>query len=248
SGRRDAARRPRRAAVDRANAQGCTRRDCGDRKVGRRQRRHARRPDPGGRRRRARLAARGLSREAGGRGRGAGAPRGRSDEVGRRPEVGDVTDRPRLIALDSVAPAPAGLQAAADVLRAGGAVAFPTETFYGLAAAALDPASVKRIFALKGRPDSKPLLVLVDSVAMAETVPHVSEPARALMKRYWPGALTIVLPARAIVPSDVTAGTGTLGVRVSSHPIAHGLVRTLGEPLTAPSANPSGLEPPTTAD
>src|SRR4029450_2661605 len=121
-----------------------------------------------------------------------------------------------------------------------------TETFYGLAAAALDPASVKRIFALKGRPDSKPLLVLVDSVAMAETVAHVSEPARALMKRYWPGALTFVLPARPIVPRDVTAGAGTLGVRVSSHPIAHGLVRTLGEPVTAPSANPSGLEPPTT--
>jgi L-threonylcarbamoyladenylate synthase len=157
-----------------------------------------------------------------------------------------VTDRPRVISLDSMAPAPAGLRAATDVLRAGGAVAFPTETFYGLAAA-LDPASVKRIFALKGRPDSKPLLVLVDSVAMAETVAHVSEPARALMKRYWPGALTFVLPARPIVPRDVTAGTGTLGVRVSSHPIAHGLVRTLGEPVTAPSANPSGLEPPTTA-
>jgi L-threonylcarbamoyladenylate synthase len=158
-----------------------------------------------------------------------------------------VTDRPRVISLDPMAPAPAGLRAATDVLRAGGAVAFPTETFYGLAAAALDPASVKRIFALKGRPDSKPLLVLVDSVAMAETVAHVGEPARALMKRYWPGALTLVLPARAIVPADVTAGTGTLGVRVSSHPIAYGLVRTLGEPVTAPSANPSGREPPTTA-
>ena len=158
-----------------------------------------------------------------------------------------MTDRPRLISLDPVAPAPAGLRAATDILRAGGAVAFPTETFYGLAAAALDPASVKRIFALKGRPDSKPLLVLVDSVAMAETVAHVSEPARALMKRYWPGALTLVLPARAIVPADVMAGTRTLGVRVSSHPIAHALVRTLGEPMTAPSANPSGLEPPTTA-
>jgi L-threonylcarbamoyladenylate synthase len=158
-----------------------------------------------------------------------------------------VTDRPHAISLDPMAPAPAGLRAATDVLRAGGAVAFPTETFYGLAAAALDPASVKRIFALKGRPDSKPLLVLVDSVAMAETVAHVGEPARALMKRYWPGALTLVLPARAIVPADVTAGTGTLGVRVSSHPIAHGLVRTLGEPVTAPSANPSGREPPTTA-
>jgi len=134
-----------------------------------------------------------------------------------------------------------------DVLRAGGAVAFPTETFYGLAAAALDPASVKRIFALKGRPDSKPLLVLVDSIAMAETVAHVGHAARALMDRYWPGALTLVLPARAIVPPDVTAGTGTLGVRMSSHPIACGLVRALGEPVTAPSANPAGFEPPTTA-
>ena len=158
-----------------------------------------------------------------------------------------MTERPRVVQVDPMAPAPAGLRAAADVLRAGGAVAFPTETFYGLAAAALDPASVKRIFALKGRPDSKPLLVLVDSVAMAETVAHVADPARALMDRYWPGALTLVLPARTIVPSDVTAGTGTLGVRISSHPVAHGLVRMLGEPVTAPSANPSGLEPPTTA-
>src|SRR5262249_13952552 len=152
-----------------------------------------------------------------------------------------------VISLDPMAPAPAGLRAATDALRGGAAVAFPTETFYGLAAAALDRASVKRIFALKGRPDSKPLLVLVDSLVMAETVAHVSEPARDLMKRYWPGALTLVMPARAIVPSDVTAGTGTVGVRVSSHPIAHGLVRTLGEPVTAPSANPSGLAPPTTA-
>ncbi|PYM78107.1 MAG: threonylcarbamoyl-AMP synthase [Candidatus Rokuibacteriota bacterium] len=158
-----------------------------------------------------------------------------------------MTERPRVVQVDPMAPAPAGLRAAADVLRAGGAVAFPTETFYGLAAAALDPASVKRIFALKGRPDSRPLLVLVDSVAMAETVAHVADPARALMDRYWPGALTLVLPARTIVPSDVTAGTGTLGVRISSHPVAHGLVRMLGEPVTAPSANPSGLEPPTTA-
>src|SRR5262249_61894081 len=86
-----------------------------------------------------------------------------------------------------------------------------------------------------------------DSSRMAEAVAHVIRAARALMERCWPGALTLVLPARAIVPSDVTAGTGTLGVRVSPHPIAHGLVRTLGEPLTAPSANPSGLEPPTTA-
>ncbi|HYS17831.1 MAG TPA: L-threonylcarbamoyladenylate synthase [Candidatus Binatia bacterium] len=155
--------------------------------------------------------------------------------------------RPRVAAVDPVAPPRATLRAAADILRAAGVVAFPTETFYGLAAAALDPASVKRIFELKGRPESKPLLVLVDSVAMAETVAHVTAPARDLMARYWPGALTLVLPARAHVPSGVTAGTGTLGLRLSPHPVARGLVELLGEPVTAPSANPHGLAPPTTA-
>lgn len=155
--------------------------------------------------------------------------------------------RPRVIAVDPVAPTRVALETAADVLRAGGVVAFPTETFYGLGAAALDPAPVKRIFELKGRPESKPLLVLVDSVAMAERVAYVTDEARDLMARYWPGALTLVLPARADVPPEITAGSGTLGVRVSSHPAARGLVEALGEPVTAPSANPNGLAPPTTA-
>ena len=157
-------------------------------------------------------------------------------------------ERSRVIVVDPVAPARASLRAAADTLRAGGVVAIPTETFYGLAAAALDAGSVRRIFELKGRPDSKPLLVLVDSVAMAKTVAHVTDAARDLMARYWPGALTLVLPALAVVPSVVTAGTGTLGVRLSPHPIARGLVELLGEPVTAPSANPNGMAPPTTAD
>jgi L-threonylcarbamoyladenylate synthase len=154
---------------------------------------------------------------------------------------------PRVVAVDPVAPARAALRAATDTLRAGGLVAFPTETFYGLAAPALDSGSVKRIFELKGRPESKPLLVLVASVAMVETVARVTAPARDLMARYWPGALTLVLPALASVPSVVTAGTGTLGVRLSSHPIARGLAELLGEPVTAPSANPNGLAPATTA-
>jgi len=156
-------------------------------------------------------------------------------------------ERSRVITVDPVAPTRATLRAAADTLRAGGVVALPTETFYGLAAAALDAGSVRRIFELKGRPESKPLLVLVASVAMAETVAHVTPPARGLMTRYWPGALTLVLPALATVPSVVTAGTGTLGVRLSPHPIARGLVELLGEPVTAPSANPNGLAPPTSA-
>jgi len=156
-------------------------------------------------------------------------------------------DGARVLAVDPVAPTRAALRAAADTLRAGGVLALPTETFYGLAVAALDVGAVRRVFELKGRPESKPLLVLVDSVAMAETVAHVTAPARDLMKRYWPGALTLVMPARASVPSVVTAGSGTLGVRLSPHPIARGLVELLGEPVTAPSANPNGLPPPTTA-
>jgi L-threonylcarbamoyladenylate synthase len=159
-----------------------------------------------------------------------------------------VTDAeyPRVVAVDPVVPARAPLRAATDTLRAGGVVAFPTETFYGLAAPALDSGSVRRIFELKGRPESKPLLVVVASVAMVETVAQVTAPARDLMMRYWPGALTLVLPARASVPAIVTAGTGTLGVRLSPHPIARGLAELLGEPVTAPSANPNGLPPPTT--
>ena len=156
-------------------------------------------------------------------------------------------DGARVLTVDPVAPTRAALRAAADTLRAGGVLALPTETFYGLAVAALDVGAVRRVFELKGRPESKPLLVLVDSVAMAETVAHVTAPARDLMKRYWPGALTLVMPARDTVPSVVTAGSGTLGVRLSPHPIARGLVELLGEPVTAPSANPNGLPPPATA-
>ena len=156
-------------------------------------------------------------------------------------------ERSRVVPVDPVAPSRATLRSAADILRGGGVVALPTETFYGLAAAARDASAVKRIFQLKGRPDSKPLLVLVDSVAMAETVASVTPAARDLMARYWPGALTLVLPALPVVPSVVTAGTGTLGVRLSPHPIARGLVELLGAPVTAPSANPNGLAPPTSA-
>jgi L-threonylcarbamoyladenylate synthase len=153
----------------------------------------------------------------------------------------------RVVAIDDVAPTRVALRAAANTLRAGGVVALPTETFYGLAVPALDAGAVRKIFKLKGRPDTKPLLALVDSVAMAESVACVTPAARDLMLRYWPGALTLVLRAHAHVPSVVTAGTGTLGVRLSSQPIARGLVELLGEPVTAPSANPDGLAPPTTA-
>ena len=154
----------------------------------------------------------------------------------------------RVVAVDPRAPAAAAVEAAAAVLRADGLVAFPTETFYGLGAAALRPAAVRRIFDVKGRPEGKPLLVLVDSIAMVERLTTDVPPrARALMDRYWPGALTLVLRARADVPFEITAGSGTIGVRLSAHAVARALVTALGGPVTAPSANLSGRPAPTTA-
>ena len=156
-------------------------------------------------------------------------------------------DRTRVVRVDPATPDRGALGDAARVLARGGVIAFPTETFYGLGATALDRAAVRRIFELKGRPETKPVLLLVDSVAMAEALGGVGAPGRALMARHWPGALTLVLRARPGVPEEVTAGTGTVGVRLSPHPVALGLVRALAAPVTAPSANPSGLEAPTTA-
>jgi L-threonylcarbamoyladenylate synthase len=140
------------------------------------------------------------------------------------------------------------LARAAAVLRDGGLVAFPTETFYGLGARASDPAAVRRVFHVKGRDEAKPLLVLVDSIAMAEGLAReVTAQARELMGRHWPGALTLVLRARPDLPPELTAGTGTIGVRWSPHPVARRLVGALEAPLTAPSANLEGALPPTTA-
>jgi L-threonylcarbamoyladenylate synthase len=157
--------------------------------------------------------------------------------------------RPSRLVVDARRPDPAALQRAARVLKSGGLVALPTETFYGLGAHAFDPAAVGRIFELKGRPADKPLLVLVDSLAMAERVAcEVSDRARRLAARYWPGPLTLVLPAHPAVPAGLTAGTGTIGVRLSGHPVARALVAALGGPVTAPSANSHGGPSPRTAD
>jgi L-threonylcarbamoyladenylate synthase len=157
--------------------------------------------------------------------------------------------RPARLLVDANRPEAAALAAAAGILRAGGLVALPTETFYGLGAHAFDDAAVARIFQVKRRPPDKPLLVLVDSLAMIERVAgEVSVRAQRLAARYWPGPLTLVLPAHPSIPAGLTAGTGTIGVRLSSHPVARALVAALGAPLTAPSANPHGGESPRTAD
>lgn len=127
-------------------------------------------------------------------------------------------------------------------------MAFPTESFYGLGADAFDPHALARVLAVKGRPEHKPVLVLVDSVRMAELlVTGIPAGARDLMARHWPGALTLVLQASGAMPVGVTAGTGSVGVRMPGHPVALALVRAAGRPITAPSANPSGATPATTA-
>lgn len=158
-------------------------------------------------------------------------------------------DRTRVLRVDPVTPSRASISEAAAVLARRGLVAFPTETFYGLGADAREPAAVRRIFEVKGRPESKPVLVLVDSVAMAESLVEViPSQARELMTRHWPGPLTLVLRARPTVPAEVTGGTGTIGIRMPGHAVAMALVEALGGPVTAPSANPSGAPAPTTAE
>jgi L-threonylcarbamoyladenylate synthase len=141
------------------------------------------------------------------------------------------------------------IKAAAEILRAGGLVAFPTETVYGLGANALDPAAVGKIFEMKGRPETSPLIVHVASVEMAREIVAEWPPlAGELARLWWPGPLTLVLPKKSLVPDIVTSGLPTVGVRMPNHPIALALIEEAGVPVAAPSANRfTGLSP-TTAD
>src|SRR3954466_13432937 len=130
------------------------------------------------------------------------------------------------------------VEQAADLIRAGKLVAFPTETVYGLGANAVDAAAVERIFTAKGRPHTSPLIVHVDSIEMArDLVTHWPEAAEILARRYWPGPLTLVLPKQARIPDIVTAGLPPVGLRLPAHPLALELIRGAGVPIAAPSAN-----------
>jgi L-threonylcarbamoyladenylate synthase len=137
---------------------------------------------------------------------------------------------------------------AAALLRTGETVAFPTETVYGLGADALNPAAVRRVFAAKGRPADNPLIVHVaEPGEVTPLVRAIDDRARALMARFWPGPLTLVLPKSGAVPGEVTAGLDSVGVRLPAHPAARALIRAAGVPVAAPSANRSGRPSPTTA-
>lgn len=141
------------------------------------------------------------------------------------------------------------LAEAARVLREGGVAAFPTETVYGLGANALDAKAVARIYELKGRPSTSPLIVHVASVEMARTLVRTwPEAAERLAAKWWPGPLTLVLPKRARVPDVVTAGLDTAGIRMPAHPVALALLKEAGVPLAAPSANRFTQLSPTSAE
>ncbi|HKA34488.1 MAG TPA: L-threonylcarbamoyladenylate synthase [Candidatus Binatia bacterium] len=134
--------------------------------------------------------------------------------------------------------------AALAALRRGAAVVFPTETFYGLGADALDAAAVERVAALKGRGAASPIAVIVaDRAMLAQVVSDIPPAAEKLIARFWPGPLTLVLPAKRGVPAPLVNSAGKIGARVSSHPAAARLARELGRPLTATSANPSEKDP-----
>jgi L-threonylcarbamoyladenylate synthase len=141
-----------------------------------------------------------------------------------------------------------GLARAAAILRAGGTVAFPTETVYGLGANALSEAAVRGIFEAKQRPSWDPLIVHVTSEQMLAVVAReVSTVERSLMQSFWPGPLTLLLPRSESVPELVTAGRPKVGVRRSAHPVARALIDLAGIPIAAPSANSFGRISPTTA-
>ena len=133
------------------------------------------------------------------------------------------------------------IRQAAQLIVNGAVVAFPTETFYGLAALATDDKAIEKIFLLKKRPDHKSLNILIAETAelsgLVETIP---KEAHQLAASFWPGPLTLVFAAAKHLPTKLIAGTGKIGVRISPHPVAQALVRAVGAPITATSANLSG--------
>jgi L-threonylcarbamoyladenylate synthase len=150
----------------------------------------------------------------------------------------------------TLSPDDAGIAQAAELLRRGDLVAFPTETVYGLGGDARSDRAVAGIFAAKGRPSFNPLIVHLPDLASAEAIADIGPRARDLAAAFWPGPLTLVLPLRASsgISPLVSAGLPTVAVRVPAHPLAQRLLRAFGGPVAAPSANPSGRVSPTRAE
>lgn len=155
--------------------------------------------------------------------------------------------------MDEVRPLIIGADAdygpAKGIFSSGGVIAYPTETFYGLCVDPFNADAVKRLYRLKGRPSASPIPLIIGELSMLGLIAaEVPPQAAKLIERFWPGPLTVVLKAVSSLPTAVTAGTGTIGVRLSGSPWARKLSSELGSPITSTSANPSGQKPPVTAE
>lgn len=150
-----------------------------------------------------------------------------------------------------LSPTSQGISAAAEILRSGGLVAFPTETVYGLGGDAGNAASVAGIYAAKNRPAHNPLIAHIADAQAAWELAKSDPRAESVAEAFWPGALTLVLPVlegNGLAPAMTPEGAGTVAIRVPNHPVAHALLKEFGGPVAAPSANPSGRVSPTSAD
>ena len=155
----------------------------------------------------------------------------------------------QIIRIDPHQPGSQWLSPALEILQAGGVVAYPTETFYGLGVDAFNKVAIKKIFSIKERSFSQPFLILIpDRSYLPLCTAEVSRNARRLMEHFWPGPLTMVFSVSPNLPSVLTAGTKKIAVRISSHPIARALTSTFAGPLTSTSANISGGQSPASAE
>lgn len=152
------------------------------------------------------------------------------------------------VAVGNFEPDSEPIRRAAAIIRAGGLVAFPTETVYGLGANALDPLAVARVFEAKGRPATNPVIVHLFAGEVSNVATNWPETAAKLAARFWPGPLTLVVPRSERVPDIVSAGGPTVAVRCPNHPVAQALIRAAGVPIAAPSANRSTELSPTRAE
>ena len=154
----------------------------------------------------------------------------------------------KLVKVDIENPEKDILEEAAEILRKGGLVAFPTETVYGLGANGLDGEACKKIYEAKGRPSDNPLILTIGDInGLYPIVKNVTENAKKIIDAFWPGPITLVLPKADCVPESVTGGLDTVAVRYPSNKIAQELIKTAGIPVAAPSANSSGKPSPTRA-
>ena len=155
---------------------------------------------------------------------------------------------PEILKIDPLYPEPSLIEKATGIMKRGGVIAYPTETFYGLGADATNERAIEKIYTIKGRENRKPLSIIIGSAHDIDIFAvNISEGSRKLMERFWPGGLTLVFDASPAIPKILTTERGTIGIRYSSHAIAADLARNLPGALTATSANISGEKESTSA-